>query len=281
MGCLNSGQGFGHWFGNVHLSGPCNRSCYFCIGQHMMALDGYDVLGKWPLAGWGGFVSSCAERGVSAVYLTGTNTDPILYRHHAEFTAALRRDLGVPVGLRTNGVSARWREIASHYDCGSLTVCSVDPAVNARMMGGPPASNKTVAGLLEAWGGDLKVNIVLGPENRDDCLRTVGRLAGLGVSRFNLREPYGQPFVGDPVRRAGGEPSGSVFGMPVYEVCGAEVCYWDVHYCEVESVNLYASGRVSVDYPISRGHAPDGFVLPQSEWSAGRHVEQWQGAADV
>lgn len=62
MGCLNSDGSFSHWFGNIHLSGPCNRKCYFCIGQHMMALDGENNLDTWPLKNIDGFVvTRCLE----------------------------------------------------------------------------------------------------------------------------------------------------------------------------------------------------------------------------
>ena len=62
MGCLNADSGFSHWFGNIHLSGPCNRACYFCIGQHMMALDPFNNLDEWPLVGLDDFVRKCQER---------------------------------------------------------------------------------------------------------------------------------------------------------------------------------------------------------------------------
>jgi hypothetical protein len=67
--------------------------------------------------------------------------------------------------------------------------------------------------------------------------------------------------------------------MPTYRWKDMLVTYWDVHYCEVESVNLYANGRVSLTYPITKGHDYRGKVIPQEQWGAehGRHVEQWVG----
>ncbi len=75
MGCLNDEGQFPHWFGNIHLSGPCNRSCYFCIGQHMMALDKENNLNKTP-ENLGRFIGECTERKVKEVCITGTNTEP-------------------------------------------------------------------------------------------------------------------------------------------------------------------------------------------------------------
>src|SRR3990172_9472637 len=107
MGCLNAGRDFSHWFANIHLSGPCNRSCYFCIGQHMMGLDAYNNLDKWPLDGIDEFVRRCQAHGVHEVNLTGTNTDPLLYKHVKELKTCLADKLGgVVLGIRSNGVLA-------------------------------------------------------------------------------------------------------------------------------------------------------------------------------
>lgn len=273
MGCLNSGSGFKHWFGNVHLSGPCNRSCYFCIGQHMMALDGLNTLDSWPLPGMDEFVAKCRERHVREVFVTGTNTDPLLYCHSRKLTGLLKKALGVPVGVRTNAV-ARLSNLRA-YDKGSVTICSTQPDVYRMMMGrGNPPNLKALLRHTREW-TSLKVNVVLGPENAgSDLDLTLHKLAKAGVTRINVREPYGQPHVGDPLvgRYDRGDDR---LGAPTYLVGGCEVSYWDVHYCEVESVNLYASGRVSEDYPITRGHDAAGLVQDQSQFPGGRVREQW------
>ena len=123
----------------------------------------------------------------------------------------------------------------------------------------------------------IKVNIVLCPENRgDDLLRTIEGLSAAGVRKINLREPYGQPHQGDPFAQSMSQVA-ERYGMPVYMMGATEVMYWDVHYVEVESVNLYANGIVSETYPITNGYDPsEGKVLDQSNWTdAKRHLPQW------
>lgn len=292
MGCLNADQAKGkgwHTFGNIHLSGPCSRRCYFCIGQHMMALDSLNNLDEWPLRGLFGFLGSCRARKVSQIYVTGSNTDPLLYEHTAELAEHLHERGFGPLGIRTNGVasSERRRDILQHYSRGSVTICSLDPKIHKKMMGvGEPLDVPRFIADLPA-GFDLKVNIVLGPWNAsgigegvgegiDDLLRTLTLLNAYGIRRVNLRQPYGQPEVENPMAFAGFTPIRSAMGMPVYQFEKMEVTHWDVHYVEVESVNLYANGHVSFDYPISRGHDPvNGFVLPQSAWPGGRIRDQW------
>lgn len=278
MGCLNSTGNFNHWFGNIHLSGPCNRSCYFCIGQHMMALDPLNNLDTFPLAGLDLFIEECNQRGIGEVNLTGTNTDPLLYRHIPELRAALSSRLRSPLrfGCRTNGAAVTGNpDLWSMFDKASITICSMDAKIHTSMMGtGRPADIRKIVKM----GGpkDVKVNIVLGPENRYDVYRTLDSLVHIpGILRVNLREPYGQPHIGDPLAEYW--QSEKRLGMPVYNYHGLEVAYWDVHYCEVESVNLYANGNVSTDYPITRGHdAETGDVKDQSFFPIhGRQRPQW------
>lgn len=261
MGCLNSNQGFRHWFGNIHLSGPCNRSCYFCIGQHMMALDSEN------------------RRGVHDVFVTGTNTDPLLFKHAPKLSAELRwRVPCARVGIRTNAAALRSVEQLLPYEMGSVTVCSLKPDIYRAMMGSgePPDLQRVISLCDEAgWREPPKVNVVLGPENKNDVLGTIARCEDAGIRRINLREPYGQPTVGNPLERLESWRVPDVLGMPSYQLGGVKVTYWDVHYCEVESVNLYASGRVSEDYPITRGHADSGEVNEQSKFTHGRHRDQW------
>lgn len=283
MGCLNSNQNFSHWFGNIHFSGPCNRSCYFCIGQHMMALDPLDTLTAWPLPGLDAFVEACTRRDVTEVNLTGSNTDPMMYRHITRLAEFLRSRIeGLVLGIRTNGTRVEWRaEEWRQFDKASISITSFDPAIYRNTMGNGKPPN--VARILAMAGPrDIKANVVLCPEILgDDLGRTLTELERLGVRRINLREPYGQPHIGDPLRGIAVR-DGGVLGMPSYKWGRARVTYWDVHYCEVESVNLYANGRVSEDYPITRGHDERGTVLDQSHFTqSGRVRPQWvtvQGA---
>ena len=273
MGCLND-RSFEHWFGNIHLSGPCNRACYFCIGQHMMALDAMNNLKKWPLENIEAFVAQCKARGVKDVNLTGSNTDPLLYRWHHVLTTYLRRKLpGVKLGIRTNGVMTdKFEKLAHLYDKGSVSITSFDPKVYAATMGhGAPPDVERILGFMK----ELKVNVVLCPETvGGDLFETLAELERMGVRKINVREPYGQTHIGDPLAGVL-ERDGTVLDMPAYRLGGASVTYWDVHYVAVSSVNLFAQGRISEEYSVTGGHAPTGIVRDQSHFGQGRQQEQW------
>jgi hypothetical protein len=284
MGCLNSEGQFSHWFGNIHLSGPCNAACYFCIGQHMMQLDPYNNLNKFPLDGLEEFVKQCLIHGVRDINLTGTNTDPLLYRHPTQLKDyLLERIPGLVLGCRTNGIAARshwerWRI----FDKASISIPSFNPDIYKQIMGVPLDIRIQDFAPIER----IKINVVLCPETCPkphensfqaryaDIFTTVEYLSIFPI-RVNLREPYGQPHIGDPLKGVYVRVQ-DVLGNPTYLVGKALVTYWDVHYTEVESVNLYASGRVSLTYPITKGCADDGTVLGQENFiTSGRIREQW------
>lgn len=299
MGCLNSNGQFKHWFGNIHLSGRCNRSCYFCIGQHMMALDSLDVLDTWPLPNIDKFVDKCLEKNITEVNMTGSNTDPLLYNHLPELYEYLSdRIPKLKFGLRTNGVSILSRpERWMLFDKASISITSLNPKIYKYTMGkGQPPDLIKIKRLCDGGNGPsfsyLKVNIVLCPEIliNNDLWNTIYNLTKIGIRTINIREPYGQPHIGNPFENTQipsyvfkyiKKSTIDIYGNKQYQFTilpdWCNITYWDVHYTEVESINLYANGVVSDTYPVTLGHDPvTGNVLGQENFSkSGRIRQQW------
>jgi molybdenum cofactor biosynthesis enzyme MoaA len=246
----------------------------------MMDLDKENNLSMWPLENIDNFIKELLLKDVKEIYVTGTNTDPLLYKHTAHLIEYLKNSIkGSMIGVRTNGVLIKecisaWKL----YDAGSITICSLDENIYKKMMGSgrPPNLEYIVENSKHMNQDKFYINVVLGPENIYDLdvLETIDKCEKVGIKKINIREPYGQPHIGD-IFKGKYKPVSERFGMPVYKFGNLEVTYWDVHYVEVESVNLYANGRVSFDYPISRGHSPTGKVMPQKEFSYGRSRKQW------
>lgn len=292
MGCLNSKGQFKHWFSNIHLSGPCNRKCYFCIGQHMMALDDINILDTWPLPNIDKFVDKLLEKEISEVNITGSNTDPLLYNHLPSLKEyLLDRIPNLKLGIRTNGVSIltrpdRWRL----FDKGSISITSLNSNIYKVTMGiGYPPKLSSIKSICDSGGpiwDDIKINIVLCPEilENDDIWNTIYNLAYLDINTINIREPYGQPHIGNPFNkyvpryiRKYLDTMHDTLGNKTYRYKRCNITYWDVHYTEVESVNLYANGIISETYPVTLGHDPvTGNVMGQEHFkTSGRIREQW------
>jgi hypothetical protein len=245
----------------------------------MMDLDPLNNLDQWPLAGLDDFLVECRRHGVREINLTGSNTDPLLYAHPWKLRRYIRDAIpNASLGIRTNGALALSKpESFAAFDRASVSITSLDLSIYRQTMGRGEVPDLESILALDCRPLDIKLNIVLCPETvvGRDVDRTVARAESLGIRRINLREPYGQPHIGDPL--AGRyERIGTVLGNPAYASGSASVVYWNVHFTEVESVNLYASGRISLDYPITRGHSDNGTVLGQEHFArSGRVREQW------
>lgn len=286
MGCLNYTKKFDHCFGNIHLSGPCNRSCYFCIGQYMPGQDMNNNL-TGELRGLDAFIAQCKLRGVTEVNITGTNTDPLMRDGLIGLCQYLRSEGFTNIGIRTNAVQHdKLIAVIPYIDKFSVSITSFDPAVYKTTMGsGTPPDLQPIIEAADAANVPIKLNVVLCPENvKDgDILTTISRARDLGIVKINFREPYGQARIGDVLAARGYRQTKTVFGNPCYEFVSGTTpyiacTYWDVHYTEVESINLYADGRISTDYPITLGHSEElGAVKDQSNFEQGRQREQWVG----
>lgn len=275
MGCLNSTRSFQHWFANIHLSGPCNRTCPFCIGNYMPHLQTYNNLNTWPLHNLEQFIAKVKAKGITEINLTGTNTDPTLYQHHEALTQHLRSRIpGATLGIRTNGVHNL--DCLRHYDKGSFSITSLDPTLYATTMGnGTPPNIQHLREITadKPW----KINICLTQHHTlHDVLTLIDQLAEVGYTTINLRELYGSPHTGD-ILAPHHTPVKTTFGNPTYQIGESQVTYWDVHYTEVESINLYANGRISLDYPVTKGYHPLGKVHDQDWFQENESIAVSQG----
>lgn len=298
MGCLNSKGQFAHYFGNFHYSGSCNRSCYFCIGQHMMNLDPLNNLHQWPLPGLSKFIDELETKGIKEVNVTGSNTDPLLATNLDRMKAFLAERIPELIfGVRTNGIAIlshpeRWKL----FDKASISLTSFNKRIYKKTMGQGQSPNlakiKSLcnSGIGPSW-DKVKINIVLCPElfedvgDAPDIFGTLYDLWQLGIKKVNVREPYGQPEIGSKfikmmdAHRALRLPN--LLGNERWRIGQdnhvMEVVRWDIHTTEVESINLYANGVVSTTYPVTQGCDPvDGKVEGQEHFvKSGRVRPQW------
>jgi hypothetical protein len=251
-------------------------------------------LHDWPIKGLGPFISACALRGINEVNITGTNTDPLMFDHLQRLCDTLRASGYKNIGIRTNGaLTDKLIALFPFIDKVSVSITTLDPDLYVKTMGsGSPPDIEKICYIADQFGVDLKVNMVLCPETLVDrspmlpqLSKDIFNLGNMGVRIINLREPYGQPHIGNVVDDwMWGKQIETLYGMPVYKPFPYQdfkIIYWDVHTVEVESVNLFADGTVTKDYPVSRGHSETlGEVHPQSNFTQGRQRPQWIDHAD-
>jgi len=232
-------------FANILLAGPCNLRCPHCIGKNLGEPFPAN-LDRFPLKNFDRFTALLRELGIRQVSLTGTDTDPLLYRHLEALLTSLRQAVpGVQVSLHTNGVLALARlPIVNTFDRVALSLPSLRPATCKTMTGsGRVLDLDTIAAGVTI---PLKLSLLLTPDNIDQVDQVIAKCSELHVKRLVLRQLYGAEQLLDPL--SGRLPVRTFGGQPVFDVNGVEVTVWDFASAQLDCVNLYSDGTLSQHY---------------------------------
>lgn len=239
-------------FANILFGGPCNRSCPFCIGKQLPAALQANNLDRYPLLGQQQFVDAVLERDIGQVVMTGTVTDPQLYRHEARLLDELRRQLpGRQFSLHTNGVLAlRKMDEFNAYDRVCLSFPSFRSETYQRLMGS--ARVPDLAQIVARARVPVKVSCVLTPDNLPELEEFLEGCSALGIRRLVLRQlflPSGETVAWELPR--GLTLQGYYRANPVYAWKAMEVTCWDFRKSESQSLNLFPNGTLSARYLLS------------------------------
>jgi molybdenum cofactor biosynthesis enzyme MoaA len=153
-------------FANLLFAGPCNRSCPWCIGKSVPERANVANLDRWPLGGIEEFVALIDRERIRQVVLTGTTSDPQLYRHEARLLAWLRARLHpeTAISVHTNGVLALAKlDVFKRYDRASISLPSLVPATYREMMGSPRVPD--LAAILRSATIPVKVSALVSEHN--------------------------------------------------------------------------------------------------------------------
>ena len=125
-------------FANINLQGPCNLKCYFCIGCDFQSKidDNYLNTHFTEWKNLDEYLMLLKRDGINKIYLTGQNTDPLLYKYLDELIEYLEM-AGFTVGVRTNGLVANGKMEAINKLNGtiSFSIHSLNPDTNELITG--------------------------------------------------------------------------------------------------------------------------------------------------
>lgn len=266
-------------FANINLLGRCNVDCYFCLGKDLEARFALQNQLKDHFAGWarfGEFVHGVQEAGIRRVYVTGQNTDSLIYPHLGGLVDALQDGHGLDVGLRTNGYLApRWLDRGVIQRCRrnvGYSIHSLDPETNWTIMRRRD---------IPDWGTIVpatprcRISIVLNRHNEaefDDLLEyccSFGNVDYVQVRRIctDTREEYLLPDVEAYERvfdrYVREHPiDGYFYGAEVLRLHGKDVCFWRTVKTTIDSHNYYTDGTINREYFVIEGYARDNAAFP-------------------
>jgi len=248
--CSMSLRALTYDFANILFAGPCNLRCPYCIGKQVDPALNQNNLDEFPLRNLDTFVALLRSHHVRQVVLTGTTTDPQLYRYEARLIRWLRGQLPeARLSLHTNGQLALEKiDIFNLYDRVSLSFPSFDPATYEKMTGSRRVPD--LGTIVRAARVPVKLSCVLNEHNAGQVDSFLAQCREIGIRRLVLRQLYGDLRRWDILSDL--TPVGTYRDNPVYDYGGMEVTYWNFYRTTSASLNLFSDGSISTEYLLAR-----------------------------
>lgn len=264
-------------FANINFLGKCNLRCFFCLGEDIPELTCEHDHMKIPvgeLKNLDKFLVACQDEGIRKIYLTGLNTDPLLYEYLPEMIDYIQGQWGCfEVGLRTNGYLAmeRMQAIRKCKEEVGYSIHSINPVTSKMMVGRSDIPDwPCIIAATRSAVIPVRVSVVINRCNYHEFWGLMRYLA-----QFNL--PYVQ------IRRASTDtrpkdiaPDVTAYEMlytevsrmfplkdklwgdaEVYDVFGVNTCWWRTVKTTVNSWNYFTDGTISKSYFIVEGYVKD------------------------
>jgi molybdenum cofactor biosynthesis enzyme MoaA len=237
-------------FANILFAGPCNLRCPYCIGKQVDPALNRDNLDEFPLRNLDVFATLLRHHRVRQVILTGTTTDPQLYRYEARLVRWLREQLPqVRLSLHTNGQLALAKiDVVNLYDRVSLSLPSFEPDTYEKMTGSRRVPD--LAAIVQSARVPVKVSCVIDEHNAGQADVFLARCREIGVRRVVLRQLYGDHRRWDLLSHR--SPVRTYCDNPVYDCDGMEVTWWDFCRTASTSLNLFSDGTISGEYLLAK-----------------------------
>lgn len=264
-------------FANINLLGKCNAKCYFCLGEDIPELLRLHNNINTHFSDWRNFdkfIESCNKHNINKIYLTGQNTDSLLYKYRVELFTYLK-SLGFTVGLRTNGYLAH-KNIDFLNMCENsvgLSIHSLNPETNYKIMKRrdipdwdnliPQIKNPRVAIVVNRY------NI----HEFFDILRYISKFKNIKYvqarristdTRYELFKPD-LTIYEDLYERVSNEWKdhyiGDFYHAQHYEMYGLQVNFWRTVQTSVNSINYFTDGTLSDNYFVIEGYKENYKVL--------------------
>jgi molybdenum cofactor biosynthesis enzyme MoaA len=240
----------GYDFANILFAGPCNLRCPYCIGRQVEPGLNRNNLNEFPLRNLERFAALVEQHAIREITLTGTTTDPQLYRHEAHLLAWLRERLPeVRLSLHTNGqLALRKIDVVNRYERVTVSFPSFTRATYQKLTGS--TRRPDLAEIMRQARVPVKVSAVLTADNVAEFDDFLARCHAIGVRRLVFRQLFGQTRQWSVFERL--TQTGVYRQNPVYDYGGMEVTYWDFGRTESQSLNLFSNGVISPHYLLSR-----------------------------
>ena len=265
-------------FANINLFGNCNVNCFFCLGKDLQNEFSKFNHTKVHFSAWknlDSFINECKINNIKNIYITGQNTDSLMYLYIDELIDYLQNEHDFYVGVRTNGY------LASKY-YSTLQKCK-----------------RSVGFSIHSLDSETNYNIMR-RKDIPDWNTIIPNSGGVRINRYNEKEvlpiiKYASSFSNVSyiqIRRVSTDHRldllnedqeafkrlldnihsnsdylrvDDFYGAPQYMMFGKKVCWWATISTSISSFNYYTDGTINKDYFVIEGYEKsNGFYDPKS-----------------
>lgn len=255
-------------FANINLIGKCNADCYFCLGK-----DIGDVLAKQNQMSthfslWNNldkYLNLCKQYGIKKIYLTGENTDPLIYKYLGELIDYVQsKDFNV--GIRNNGYLAlkQIEHINRCKDEIGYSVNAISAKANQHVMGRPDIPDwKSIIPITN----NPRTSIIVSRYNENEFFDIVKFLSQFDNIRYIqarciVSETRNEQMIEDQevFERLHKNVAknyqlvDTFHGASIYEIHGKKVSFWRNWNTNINSMNYFSDGTISESYFIIGGY---------------------------
>ena len=264
-------------FANINLLGKCNVDCFFCLGKDLSNhFDKHNQL-KDHYIGWRNFakfVHLCKKDGIKNVYITGQNTDALLYSELKGLIRFLQKAHGFNVGIRTNGYMFEKNLEKNPMLMDTVNRCKASVGISIHTLN--PETNMKIMGTnhIPDWDwilpqiDNLRISVVI---NRYNHVEVVASLLAYLCDYKNVRyiqlrkvstdtrheqleeDMKAFDLVSEYIHQKC-ESTGKFYDADVFEIMGKEVVLWPTVSTSINSYNYFTDGTISKEYFIIEGY---------------------------
>lgn len=259
-------------FANINLLGTCNANCYFCLGKDIPELLNCHNQQNIHWDDWKNFhvfLQECKNRNITKLYLTGQNTDALLYKYFDEFVDYIQSQ-GFTLGIRTNGylIEQHIDAIRKLKDEVGLSVHSLKDSTNMLIMNRKARHDwSTLIPKIQSDTNNIRVAIVVNRFNKDEVIDIIEYLSTIKEVKYiqarristDTREDllirdveiYEELF--QKVREQYGVYE-TFYGAERIKMFGKETCWWRTVETSANSLNYFTDGTISDNYFVVEGY---------------------------
>lgn len=255
-------------FANINLLGKCNVDCFFCLGKDIeKELSKHNQLNK-HFSGWKNFnefIEICKNNNIEKIYLTGQNTDALMYKYFEELRDFIQSEEFL-FGIRTNGylLDSKIREVNKCNNTIGVSIHTLNESNNHKIMNKMFIPDwKTILPKIN----NCRVSIVVNRYNQYEFLDIVKFVSNFPNVKYIQARRISTDTRYDELRpdieayenlynhiKSNFIQTGEYYLAQQFYIYGKEVDFWRTVETSVNSINYFTDGTLSDEYFVVEGY---------------------------